>query len=64
VFDRQPKLEWRKSRRCDSSTCVEVAMTDDGIVMRDSKDPDGPTLEFDRREWNAFLTGIRQGDQQ
>lgn len=53
---------WRKSRRCDSATCVEAASLDGDILLRDSKDPDGPTLRFTREEWSAFLAGVKNGD--
>ncbi|NUR73358.1 MAG: DUF397 domain-containing protein [Hamadaea sp.] len=55
-------LDWRKSRRCDAGTCVEVASLKDEIVIRDSKDPDGPVLHFTRDEWTAFVDGVRDGD--
>lgn len=53
---------WRKSRRCESSTCVEVAELGTDIAIRDSKRPDGPTLVFSRTEWDAFVEGVHDGD--
>lgn len=41
--------------------CVEVAMTDDSVLVRDSKSPDGPRLEFTPAEWDVFLAGARAG---
>lgn len=29
--------------------------------MRDSKDPDGPRLEFTAEEWHAFVGGVNEG---
>jgi hypothetical protein len=55
-------LHWRKSGRCDSSTCVEVAVTPDGVGVRDGKDPDGAVLWFTPEEWTAFLDGVRNGE--
>ena len=50
---------WLKA--CDSGACVEVS-TDSGVVkIRDSKDPDGPTLTFDLEEWTNFKDGIIRG---
>lgn len=42
--------------------CVEVAMDEDRIAVRDSKDPDGGILVFNRREWNAFIEGVKRGE--
>jgi len=56
-------VAWRRSARCgESGTCVEVAQIDQGIAVRDSKNPDSPTLFFDRSEWEVFVAGIRSGD--
>ncbi|MEV6966785.1 DUF397 domain-containing protein [Hamadaea sp. NPDC051192] len=51
---------WKRSTRCDSGTCVEVASLKDGVVVRDSKDPDGPVLRFTNDEWHAFILGAQQ----
>jgi len=33
------------------------------VIVRDSKlGDDGPLLEFSRDEWEAFLTGVGQGE--
>lgn len=53
---------WRKSRASGSGNCVEVATTGELVYVRDSKFPDGPTLEFTVDEWTAFLTGVHQGE--
>ena len=55
-------LVWRKSTLSNSNGCVEVAMQDDGVAVRDSKDQHGPVLVFSRREWEAFLGGVRAGE--
>ncbi|MBM2614318.1 DUF397 domain-containing protein [Actinoplanes sp. LDG1-06] len=53
---------WRKSISSSETNCVEVALVDGFIGVRDSKDPFGPVLAFTRSEWAAFLTGVR-GDE-
>ncbi|MGQ0774967.1 MAG: DUF397 domain-containing protein [Pseudonocardiales bacterium] len=55
---------WRKSTySLDEGMCVEVAdLADRGRIVRDSKDPAGPTLRFTPSEWAAFTTGIRNGE--
>jgi len=57
----QAPLVWRKSGRCDSGTCVEIASSGDGVAMRDSKEPDGPVLHIARDQWTDFLAGVRAG---
>ncbi|MGI5245466.1 DUF397 domain-containing protein [Dactylosporangium sp. CA-139066] len=47
---------WRKSTRSGgaSGNCVEVRQLDGTVEVRDSKDPNGPTLAFSARNWQAF----------
>ncbi len=49
-------LDWHKSSYSDSEggQCVEVAATPAAVHVRDSKDPDGPTLTFSADAWAAF----------
>jgi hypothetical protein len=58
------RARWLKSSRsgpaCDN--CVEVAFVDDAIVVRDSKNPDGPALIFTPAEWDAFVGGAKDGE--
>jgi hypothetical protein len=42
--------------------CVEVSQESDVIRVRDSKDRLGAVLSFNRREWDAFLRGVRDGE--
>ncbi|GAB1693679.1 DUF397 domain-containing protein [Krasilnikovia sp. M28-CT-15] len=56
---------WRKSTRSGSNggDCVEVADNlPDIIAVRDSKDRSGPILTFTPDEWEAFLTGAKDGE--
>lgn len=54
---------WRKATcSTGAGACVEVAPTVDGVVLRDSKQPNGAVLAYDRAEWRAFLTGVKHGD--
>jgi uncharacterized protein DUF397 len=46
---------WRKSSRSsEASNCVEVAFTP-AVAVRDSKNATGPTLDYPRGTWSAFL---------
>lgn len=58
---REP-LTWRRSTRCATGACVEVAFIEDGVLVRDSKAPTEPALKFSRTEWMAFTAGVRAGD--
>ncbi len=53
-----PAPAWRKSSRCGTSTCVEVAKVDGKYLIRDSKNPDLAPLIFDQAEWDAFVCGV------
>ena len=58
----QSELRWIKSSFCESGNCVEIASTGAQILIRDSKQPQGPHLEFTRQEWEAFEAGMGRGD--
>ena len=55
---------WRRSSRCSgaASSCVEVAMGDDFVTIRDSKVAGSPVLRFTVEEWRAFVHGVRAGE--
>lgn len=47
---------WRKASFSISGECVEVAIIQGAIAIRDSKDKDGPSLTFSLGAWREFLT--------
>jgi hypothetical protein len=55
---------WRKSSYSErANNCVEVAITDDAIGVRDSKLGEAsPILTYTPDEWAAFVEGIRAGE--
>ncbi|MGN6793464.1 MAG: DUF397 domain-containing protein [Streptosporangiaceae bacterium] len=56
-------IDWRISSRCAAGDCVAVGRLPSGhVLVKDTKDPDGPQLRFDAREWRAFVEGIRSGE--
>jgi hypothetical protein len=56
-------LQWFKSRASGANGCVEVAHMPGGrVALRDSKDRSKEPHVFDRNEWQAFLTGAKNGE--
>lgn len=54
---------WRKSIISDTGGCVEVAYADGAVGVRDTKAQGiGPILEFNEREWRAFIAGAQNGE--
>jgi hypothetical protein len=53
---------WRRSSRCEAVSCVEVGIAEEEVLLRQSRDPDGPVLAFTRPVWAAFLEAIRAGE--
>ncbi|GDY30337.1 DUF397 domain-containing protein [Gandjariella thermophila] len=58
---RPGRMAWRKSSRSGGPTkdCVEVAVGEASVGVRDSKNVTGPVLDFPRRNWNAFLAAAK-----
>jgi hypothetical protein len=55
---------WVKSSLSFSnSNCVEVAAAPEGgVLVRNSRFPDGPSLAFTPAEWEAFTGGAKAGE--
>ena len=56
---------WRKSSYSGNGggDCVEVASDPTGFVLvRDSKDREGPRLALSDQAWSAFVDEIKQGE--
>ncbi|MFJ6901787.1 DUF397 domain-containing protein [Streptomyces hokutonensis] len=54
---------WRKAKASQGNgECVEVAFVGEAVAMRDSKNPDGAKLIFTPGEFQAFLSGARNGE--
>ncbi|WXU00743.1 MAG: hypothetical protein Ctma_1472 [Catillopecten margaritatus gill symbiont] len=53
--------EFKKSSlsKSISDMCVEVAINNDGVGVRDSKDSQKTTLNFTHQEWSAFIKGVK-----
>ena len=59
-------LRWRRASKCTGGHCVEVAIRDDLVLVRDSKQvdlaEDQPVLTFGADEWRAFADAITVGE--
>jgi hypothetical protein len=56
------KTTWRRATLCNSGSCVEVAGTQAGVAVRDSKQSNGPLLHYTADEWRAFVRGVKAGE--
>ncbi|MFJ6617989.1 DUF397 domain-containing protein [Kitasatospora sp. NPDC091335] len=45
-----------------NENCVEYALLPEAIAVRDSKDPSGPALAFDRAAHSSFIAAISTGE--
>jgi hypothetical protein len=54
-------LAWAKSRFCDASSCVEVAILESEVAVRNSTSPD-VIVRFSKPEWTAFIAAAQAGD--
>nr|WP_277949957.1 DUF397 domain-containing protein [Bailinhaonella thermotolerans] len=46
----------------DSGGCVEVTVTEDGVSVRDSKNPGGAVLAYTDHEWDVFVRSVKEGE--
>lgn len=58
----EPCVIWRKSTASNTNGCVEVAVADGSVLIRDSANPDGVVLRLPPAVWSAFLARARSRD--
>ncbi|WP_406837439.1 DUF397 domain-containing protein [Streptomyces sp. AHU1] len=56
-----PTHQWFKSTYSGGSgtECVECALTEDGALLRDSKNIHGAMITVHRPAWHAFIEALR-----
>jgi hypothetical protein len=56
-------LIWRKSRASGGGgECLEVARSELSVLIRDTRDESGVTLEFGPAQWRGFVRRVKNGD--
>jgi Domain of unknown function (DUF397) len=60
-FD-EPCIAWRKSTASNSGDCVQVAVVDGSVLIRDSANPNGVVLRLLPAAWSAFMARARGED--
>jgi hypothetical protein len=55
------RAAWRKSTLSSASNCVEVALAQGRVAVRDSKNRTGPKLLFGPAAWERFVSDVRTG---
>ena len=53
---------WRKATASHNAGCVEVAFDGPAVLVRNSREPEGPRLVFNTQEWQCFLAGVVSGE--
>jgi len=52
--------QWRKAMgSANDGACVEVAIVNGQIAVRDSKDPCGSWLRYSARSWRDFTSDLK-----
>jgi hypothetical protein len=47
---------------CDTGACGEVAYFGGEVLIRNSRDPEGPVVRLTPAEWSAFAAGVKAGE--
>jgi hypothetical protein len=57
----ESQVSWRKSSASGGGNCLEVAMLDELVLLRNSHNP-RLQLRLTPAEWIAFVIGVRNGE--
>jgi Domain of unknown function (DUF397) len=60
--DTSAPVTWRKSSKSAAGNCVEVAVTESAVRVRDSKAPGEGSLAFSSATWASFIRAVKAQD--
>ena len=61
--DQYPAATWRKSRAsADQGACVEIAVWESFVLVRDSQNQSGAILEFTPTQWLGLVRRVKNED--
>jgi Domain of unknown function (DUF397) len=52
---------WRSASRCEGGACIEIGILSEIVIVRRSRDPDGPRIALSREKWQDFIAGVKEG---
>jgi len=55
------EVTWRRSITCEGGACVEVAATEDAVMVRNSAEPYEALVTVSHAEWREFLARLKAG---
>jgi Domain of unknown function (DUF397) len=53
-------ISWRKSTTSGGGGCVEAAVADGSVLIRDSANSHGPVLRVPASAWSVFVASVRE----
>jgi hypothetical protein len=56
----EPRIAWRKSTASNSNGCLEVAVVNGAVLIRDSVDRDGVVLRLSPAAWSELVARARR----
>jgi hypothetical protein len=55
------QVTFRRSSFCGSTECIEVALQENVVILRDSAQPNGNMLHYTVEGWRSFVRNIKAG---
>jgi len=53
---------WHRAGKCGANGCFEARAIGNEVTVRSSRDPDGPSVTYDRDEWKTFVIAVKAGE--